>query len=588
MYVMYAHFSDPKLDNIKEREIYSLALKEGKSKPCSVRILLVGAENAGKTCLIESLLGEDFKSHGATQGADINVCRIFATNWSRLKNDQVIERLRNQFLSRLKASVERQLSGEIETPDGDEPSSSTPEHEEEALPISTMDGESIQPCSSASLSLRSIDEDGLPPMSDDDVRGAEQSVPVSEDEINAVIWDVSGQTVYHGLLSPFLTEDNVTVIVFNASQDLNSVPRSRSDDEFTESSISPKMKGCDAICYWFNSIYSCCHKSTKSALSRYLPTVFLVATHIDLIGDSKAVEQRKKEIIRLLAKAFEGKPFAMLLAGNCGDDGIEEALKKYCFFVSNKDRDLSVFIQLKEALQQASQHLLNQKHPVAYIKIEGHLLNLDKDSITTSEFIDIACECGFPVNLGSKKFYSALSFLHSKGIALNFQSIDSLKDVLILSPQWLAKLVAYAIVGHPFKKHGLKLDKQYDCLINSGLLHKEFFDYMVKCFNNSCCSGVKINPKQAIDFATSFNFVAEIDTDILNNIKCYAKMEKPADNLYIVTSMLPEEIPKVGLLFLYVYHSMVVLYVYHSTVVLYIGIMKVWGFWPKIITPKPA
>ena len=523
-----------------------MALKEGKSKSCSVRILLVGAENAGKTCLIESLLGEDFKSHGATQGADINVCRIFTTNWSRLKNDQVLERLQNEFFSRLKASVERRLSGEVENPDGDEPVSSTPEHEEEAFPISAVDDESIQPCSSASLTLHSINEEELPSLSDADVRGVEQSVPVSEDEINAVIWDVSGQTVYHGLLSPFLTEDNVTVIVFDASQDLNSVPQSRSDDEFTECSISPKMKGCDTICYWFNSIYSCCHKKgTKSALSRCLPTVFLVATHIDLIGDGKAVEQKKKEIIGLLAKAFKGKPFATLLAGNCGDDGIEEALKKYCFFVSNKERDSSVFIQLKEALKQASQHLLNQKHPVAYIKIERHLLNLDKDSINTSEFTDIACECGFPMNLGSNKFYGALSFLHSKGIALNFQSINSLKDVLVLSPQWLAKLVAYAIVGHPFKKHGLALDKQYDCLIYSGILHKEFFDYMVKCFNNSDCSGVKINPKQAMDFAASFNFVAEVDTSILNDIKCYAKMEKP-DNLYIVTSMLPEEIPEVG------------------------------------------
>jgi len=26
----------------------------------------------------------------------------------------------------------------------------------------------------------------------------------------------------------------------------------------------------------------------------------------------------------------------------------------------------------------------------------------------------------------------------------------------------------------------------------------------------------------------------------------------------------------------------------YSTVVLNIGIMKVWGFWPKVITPKPA
>jgi len=28
--------------------------------------------------------------------------------------------------------------------------------------------------------------------------------------------------------------------------------------------------------------------------------------------------------------------------------------------------------------------------------------------------------------------------------------------------------------------------------------------------------------------------------------------------------------------------------IYCSTVVLYIGIIKVWGFWPKIITPKPT
>ena len=31
-----------------------------------------------------------------------------------------------------------------------------------------------------------------------------------------------------------------------------------------------------------------------------------------------------------------------------------------------------------------------------------------------------------------------------------------------------------------------------------------------------------------------------------------------------------------------------VFYVSYSTVVLYVGIMKVRGFWPQIITPKPA
>ena len=224
----------------------------------------------------------------------------------------------------------------------------------------------------------------------------------------------------------------MTVIVFDASLDLFNFPQPRSD-EYIENSISPKMTGCEIICYWFSSIYSYCHKkSTRNALSRYLPTVFLVATHIDKIEDSKAIAQ-KKEIIGLLTKAFEGKPFARLLAGNRGNDGIEEALRKYCFFVSNLDRDLAVFTQLKKALVEASQHLLNQYHPVVFLKIERRLLDLNKDSITTLEFKEIANKCGFPVNLGTDKFNGALRYFHRKGIALNFRTIKSLLNVVVLS-----------------------------------------------------------------------------------------------------------------------------------------------------------
>ena len=79
------------------------------------------------------------------------------------------------------------------------------------------------PTNSLSLSLSLIDEEGIPFMSYDDLLQVHMSSPVCESDINAVIWDISGQIVYHGLLSPFLMEDNVAIIVFNASQDhLNS------------------------------------------------------------------------------------------------------------------------------------------------------------------------------------------------------------------------------------------------------------------------------------------------------------------------------------------------------------------------------
>ena len=123
-----------------------------------------------------------------------------------------------------------------------------------------------------------------------------------------------------------------------------------------------------------------------------------------------------------------------------------EALKKYCFFVSNLNRDPAVFTQLKQAVVEASQHLLDQLHPVAYIKIERYLLNINKDSITTDEFNEVARKCGFLVNPGSDKFYGVLRYFHRKGIALHFHSITSLQNLIVLSPQWLFKLLAYVVM----------------------------------------------------------------------------------------------------------------------------------------------
>ena len=76
-------------------------------------------------------------------------------------------------------------------------------------------------------------------------------------------------------------------------------------------------------------------------------------------------------------------------------------------------------------------------------------------------------------------FYGVLQYFHCKGIALHFYSFKSLQNLIVLSPQWLVKLLAYVIVAHPFKKFGSPLNKQYMCLIQLGILHKEFFGYMV-------------------------------------------------------------------------------------------------------------
>ena len=542
-------FTDGEIDDTKDKEAYALALREGKAKPFSIRILIVGAENSGKTCLVESLLGGDFKSYSnATQGADMTVCKFFTTNWLRVQDEQMPKKLQKDFYSKWKATVMEQSF------QGDQIPSSSSVHEsnlEQCIPSITVTspGKESTPVQSSLNRQLSLPIDELPELSMEDIKEAELSSPLCENEVNAVIWDVSGQTVYHGLLPAFLTEDNVAIITFDASQDLYNFTKAR-EDSVTENSINRKMTTCQVVCYWCKAIYSICRKKgTHDSLSRFLPTIFLVATHIDKIGDNRVIEKAKGAIIGLLAQELTGKPYAQLLAGNCGSDGIEDALKKYCFFVSNLDRNPDVFCQLKKAIVASCQHIINQRHPVIYLKIENQLLTLNKSTITTTLFHKIAKDCGFLPKFESKKFASALQYFHSKGIIMHFPAIESLKDVIVLSPQWLVKLLAFVIIAHPFKHIGSSLDSQYDLLIKEGVLYKEFFDHMVNEFNkwseDHNCS-VTIEPKQAMDFVKSFYIVAEIDKNaiFLSNVKYY---DKPAvkDELYIVPSMLPEEIPEV-------------------------------------------
>ena len=134
---------------------------------------------------------------------------------------------------------------------------------------------------------------------------------------------------------------------------------------------------------------------------------------------------------------------------------------------------------------------------------------------------------------------------------MHFPLIESLKNIIVLSPQWLVKLLAFVVVAHPFEPIGSSsLDNQYDCLIKHGVLYKEFFDHMVDEFNKWSSAhnhGITIEPQQAMDFVKSLYIVAEVDKDtiFLNDVKYY---DKPGfkDKLYVVPSMLPEEIPEVN------------------------------------------
>ena len=93
---------------------------------------------------------------------------------------------------------------------------------------------------------------------------------------------------------------------------------------------------------------------------------------------------------------------------------------------------------------------------------------------------------------------------------MHFPKKESLKDVVVLSPDWLTKLFSYIIIAHPYIlecNYGL----QYKRLKDYGILGEDFITFMVEKFNAEQEKyGLSISTKQAIEFAQLFGFVAEV------------------------------------------------------------------------------
>ena len=504
-------------DTEDELRAYKHALKYGKAKSSSVSIYILGQENAGKTCLVASLLGDKFEENTATKGADIDVCTVFSSKWSRVDKKNIPKKLHKMYHCKLKATAEIKISAEQEK--------------------SVLKAENKQQL------LDSLP--ALPKRVKVDLEQAKTAVLIDEDGINAIIWDFAGQSVYYGLHSMFLKEDNVAMIVFDASQNLQDPVKGRDSDESPDPqmSINPTTTGCESVCYWLKSIHSICRKdgAPLGATSRFVPTVFLVATHLDLIGDSEAVEKRKQEIIDQLVLALEGKPFAMHLAGI--EEGLKKALRKNCFFISNKKRDQKVLDQLRSVLVEASQYIVKKEQPVVYLNIEKTLLSLGKTAITTTEFHSIANKSGFFTVAQSEELKGALAHFHSRGTILHFPQAHSLKEVVVLSPDWLTKLFAYVIIAHPYE---IECDYivQFKRLKSQGILEEDFIAYMVGKFNKEQEKfGLPLTTEQAIEFAQQFGFIVEISN---NTYFLEEKLQPPAGEkkTFIAPPMLPLQLPE--------------------------------------------
>ena len=494
-----------------------------------IKLLLFGPENVGKTCVAATLVGDPFEESEPTEGADLEICNT--SNWVKISLEEASQRVHNKYLYNLKSNADQNtLAAGLKIKESKKDS--------RFFTKAVHWFSSIKSGSAVSTTSSILKKEQTPAVQEEEIQGAKATTGThvqAQDGIDVTILDFAGQVQYHNTHSAFIRKENIIMVVFNASQPLSQNVKVRSS-----TLRSDPITNSQNIHFWMKTVHSICHEpgddSNKSSL---LPIILLVATHLDLLGDSAA--DRKEEIIQTLADELEGKPYAEHLAGY--GEGLLNALRKYCIFLSNKHRDPQTIQLLRDVIVEISAPILSKEYPLVFLKIEKMLLGYDKGVITKDEFHQVACSCGFLAASDSEDFAVALQYFHDRGSVLHFANIESLKELVILSPHWLTKLFSYILIAHPYQRIGGRLggrhDNSFRILTQKGILVGSFLFCMLELFNGSeKYASFEIEQQHAVDLMKKFYFIAQIDhrAKFLKGVQMGNEKE-----LYIVPSLLPKD-----------------------------------------------
>lgn len=486
-----------------------------------IRITLVGPEGSGKTSLVDTLTGQEFKHNYPTKGAEkLEVIVKKTDNWTVI-ND-VVDSLKTRMLQEAKHyATEQSISDDVSA------------GESLLMPSQKKLKQDLE-LDVEMLSTEEFSE--LPPLLDD--------YDPSRRYIS--IWDYGGQQVFHHTHGLFMSEEMVCLIVFDASKSLEEVPARRYCDD-----KSPSRTGLESIMYWMELIsYRVSRKNTsEDDTSQCYPVYILVGTHIDLLDPDieKAKEIAYHMHVPLLKEKLEGKPFVKHIIGS-NDGNLFDEGSQSIFFLSNvgEMRDSSLIAALQQIVIRA---VPVRCRPTKYVKVERKLLQLCYDKkcsvISLTQLKEVAKSCGVTEICHDNENDKLVEYLNSKGTILYFGKIPALSDIIILCPQWLARLLTYVLTGLIRRPVNPPLTQYVKERRTEGLLREELLEWSVTQFNKD---EIKRDPGQrkfkltdwkskVAELLLSFHLMVDVTNSSLGKRELPLKENK---KLYLVPYLLPK------------------------------------------------
>ena len=308
------------------------------------RVVLLGCEGSGKTSLIDTLVGNNFRNTSPTEGADQMEISVTTTaDWNIMSEEEKIVDLKKQALleSEFFSSL-KEWCNSLEIPPAAQPpstlaSSALPtQHISSSVSLATP----TMPTPSTLTEQSSAQRDAVaePPKSLPRIPLKPRPLPgklhkkfvyITKEEFQQLktmkekynprrryvhLWDFAGQQIFHHMHGLFVSEDVVCLIVFNAGKSLFTVPDKRYPDD-----ITPAKSAIKVICYYMEMISARVSKRSTEGddLSEFLPTFILIGTHIDeLHPDIKvATKLAFQHFVPALMKELVSKPLLSILLG---------------------------------------------------------------------------------------------------------------------------------------------------------------------------------------------------------------------------------------------------------------------------------
>ena len=413
---------------------YEAALTESSQSSNQFKLVTLGGEGVGKTSSVNTLLNLPFQpNQESTVGTSANSCSVdtylASSKWQKITAAFQITQINKQHKSEVKAAMSSVAVKPV-----------TP------APVKPSPQQVLDEVKAVMTSKEEIPQDG---------------------HIRMVIFDIGGQEVYYDVHFLFLAIEDVALLVFNCSKDLDDpvISRQRTGRFGEKISTRGMQSNIETIELLLHSVYSRGQTTPEGSISPRVPVVIMLGAH----AEDVSIEDQEL-IIQTIYQRFDGKPFLEHLP----------RLKEEAFhFLANSKPDPKYVNHLRAIIVKAAELVITAQQPISYLKFEGKILEKLQQAevrLSRADATDIAKDAGIE---GEQAVDGLLRYFTNKGILLYYAEVRSLKSEMFISPQEVSDLVCAVITTHNCQPDTPDLQQSYCCYNQYTLLEESLLNFIL-------------------------------------------------------------------------------------------------------------